>query len=264
MAGKIVPPPMTLPRATSPIPLYHQVFTILSQRISDGTYASNDKFATEDQLTAEFKVSRATIRQALDEMEREGLIVRRQGRGTFVATAHANPVGQRFRGSLADLQRERGRVGVGEVEAARSQEIPVRIARTLGLSGRVATVIRRIRLIDGQVFAFAVTYLPERYGRLLSQRDLTGSSLMHALRRRGVELVRARQSIRAQIADTTVSQRLRVHFGAPVLFVERVVFGRDGQPVEFVQAWYRGDVYEYSATLDLPAAAGRDIGAQLA
>jgi GntR family transcriptional regulator len=255
---------MTLPRAASPIPLYHQVFTILSQRISDGTYVANDKFATEDQLTAEFKVSRATIRQALDEMEKDGLIVRKQGRGTFVAATPAKPVGQRFQGSLADLLRATGRAGIGEVEIERGREVPVRIARTLRLPGRVATVVRRTRVMDGQVFAFTVNYLPDAYGRRLAGRDVAGASLMHALRRKGVELARARQSIRAQIADTTISERLQVHFGAPVLFVERVVYAPDDEPVEFAQAWYRGDVYEYSATLDLPDGADGDLGAQLA
>lgn len=256
---------MTLPRTESPIPLYHQVFTILSQRISDGTYGVNDKFATEDQLTAEFKVSRATIRQALDEMEKEGLIVRKQGRGTFVAEPAPSPIGQRFQGSLADLLHETGRAGVGDVEVGRSQEIPVRIAKTLRLSGRVATVIRRTRLMDGQVFAYTVNYLPEAHGRLLSRDELQAASVMHTLQSKGIELVQARQSIRAQVADTTVSQRLKVHFGAPVLFVERVVYGRDDAPVEFVQTWYRGDVYEYSATLDLPAdGPEQDLGSQLA
>jgi GntR family transcriptional regulator len=252
-----------MPEARSPVPLYHQVFTILSQRIADGTYPVDARFTTEDQLVAEFGVSRATVRQALDEMEKAGLITRKQGRGTFVASG-APSAGQRFRGSLADLMRETERATVGDVEIERGATIPGRIAELLHLEGGAGTTISRTLLMDGQVFAYTIDYLSEQVGALLALEELRNASLLHQLRVKGMPVERARQTIRAEVADTKVGGHLRINFGAPVLFVERTLFGPGREPVEFVQSWYRGDVYEYAVTLDLREGAPDTINSRLA
>ncbi len=256
---------MTISRhpAASPIPLYHQVYTVLYQRITDGTYATGQQLPTEDELALEFGVSRATIRQAVGELVRNGMLTRKQGKGTFVVETSPPAVGQRFRGSLSDLIRETRQTGVRAVEIERATHIPPRIAQLLELKEPIGTVIRRTRVMDGRVFAYTVNFLPERHGRLLSEAELESGSLMHTLESKGVSLVGAVQSIHAQVADLQVSQRLDIDFGAPVLFVERLIYGLRKRPVELVQSWYRGDVYEYTVTFDLKRQPS-DIGAQLA
>ena len=100
---------MGLPDASLSVPLYRQVFMMLRQRIVDREYAPGEQLLREDGLAAEFGVSRATIRQAIGELVRQGLVDRKQGRGTFVLPTSHPPLGQRFRGSLADLIAETDR-----------------------------------------------------------------------------------------------------------------------------------------------------------
>lgn len=237
-------------RATrSPIPLYHQVFVVLRQRIVDGTYPVGLKLAPEDELALEFGVSRATIRQAVDELVRLEMVSRQQGRGTFVMEAGDHAFGQVFSGTLADLGRETRRSRIRDVTVEHDEPIPARIARQLALDdGARGTIVRRVRTMDGAPFAYTVNFMPEAVGKLLSKRELRTTSLMELLERKGVTLASARQTIRAQLADIQVARSLGMAFGSPALFVERVLLDEKDEPVEFVQSWYRGDVYAYTVT----------------
>jgi GntR family transcriptional regulator len=242
---------MGLPDASLSVPLYRQVFMMLRQRIVDRVYAPGEQLLREDGLAAEFGVSRATIRQAIGELVRQGLVDRQQGRGTFVLPTPHPSLGQRFRGSLADLIAETDRAGVRQVEISHKSPVKQRIADVLGLDGNLATIVRRTRTVDGTLFAFTVNHLPEYYGRMMSVRELRRVGLMTLLESKGVRFASAQQSIRAELADVEVSTRLEMDFGGAVLFAERLLFDDQGGPVEFVQSWYRGDLYEYSVALAL-------------
>jgi GntR family transcriptional regulator len=234
----------------SPIPLYHQVFGVLRQRVADGTYAVGEKISPEDELAAEFDVSRATIRLAVDELVRLGIVSRQQGRGTFVERAGGEAFGQAFSGTLADLIDETRRSRIRSVDITHKVPIPGRIAEALQLAPPKGTVVRRVRTMDGRPFAYTVNFLSPAHGKLLTKRELSSQSLMDLLERKGVRLGSARQTIRAQLADVAVAESLEVGPGAAVLFVERLLLDEAGAPVEFVQSWYRGDLYEYTVTFD--------------
>jgi len=248
----------------SPIPLYHQVFAILRQRVLDGTYNEGDQFAPEDELAAEFDVSRATIRQAVGELVSSGLVSRKQGRGTFVLPAARSTLGQRFRGSLADLIAETRRAKVRSIEMEHDARIPAHIAELLQLEEAAGTIVRRSRIMDGEPFAHTVNYLPPAYGKLIDRKSLTRGSLMGLLESKGVRFSGGTQSIRAQLADTDTGTSLGIGFGAPVLFVERLLLGPDGEPVEVVRSWYRGDHYEYTVTFGDLGGSSSDMKHQFA
>lgn len=241
---------MPLVPVSSPMPLYHQVSGILLQRVLDGTYPSGSQLQPEDELAAEFDVSRATIRQAVGELVRAGLVTRKQGRGTFVLPTAQRGLGQVFRGSLVDLIRETKRGGIRDVSIARETLVPERVAEQLGLDPPQGTVVRRTRTIDQEAFAYTISYLNDERGNLLSEDELCSSGLMQLLESKGVAFASARQTICAQMGDPVVSQALSIPLGAPVLFVERVLFDAKTRPVEFVRSWYRGDLYEFTVTLD--------------
>ena len=233
------------------LPLYHQVAGILRQRIDDGIYPAGGKLLAEDELAAEFEVSRATIRQAVGELVMEGLVVRRQGRGTYVEAPGTNVRQQRFRGSLGDLIRESSRAKTRNVELSHNAPIPSRIAETLALDSPRGTIVRRTRIMDGRPFAYTTAYLPPDLGRKITAAGLRRKALMELLFDSGVELGSTTQTIRAQLADLDVCAQLDADLGAPVLFAERTVHDTSGRPVEYVRCWYRGDRYEYSITLGL-------------
>src|ERR1700744_3923567 len=150
------------------LPLYHQVAGILRQRIEDGVYPVGGRLLAEDELAAEFEVSRATIRQAVGELVMEGRVVRRQGRGTFVEARDKHVLQQRFRGSLGDLIRESNRAKTRNMELTHNAPIPRPIAEALQLDKPVATVVKRARTMDGQPFALTITYLPPEAGKKIS------------------------------------------------------------------------------------------------
>jgi GntR family transcriptional regulator len=251
---------VAVPDASLPVPLYRQVFGILRQRIVDSAYAPGEQLHTEDQLAEEFGVSRATIRQSVGELVRQGLVDRKQGKGTFVLPVTKKHLGQRFSGSLADLIVEAKRAGVKNVTIDYKASIPQRIADKLQLADTLATVVRRARTIDGYVFAFTKNYIPPRLGELITVGELKASGLMTLLESKNIRFALARQVIRAELADIEVSSQLTMDIGAPVLFVERLLIDENGQPVQFVQSWYRADLYEFSVTLNLAAASGEGPG----
>jgi GntR family transcriptional regulator len=238
------------------LPLYHQVAGILRQRIEDGIYPVGGRLLAEDELAAEFDVSRATIRQAVGELVMEGLVVRRQGRGTYVETRDALALQQRFRGSLGDFIYESHRAETRDLELSHDAQVPVHIAETLQLDGPRGTIVKRTRTMDDQPFALTVAYLPPDLGRHLTQAGLRKKALMELLADNGVILSSAKQAIRAQLADLDVCSQIGVQVGAAVLMVERIVHDSTGRPVEYVRSWYRGDRYEYAVTLDLMSGPG--------
>lgn len=234
----------------SPIPLYHRVYTVLRQRIIDGTYSPGTQLGTEDQLAAEFEVSRATIRQAVGELVREGMLSRQQGRGTFVLPSAYDTLGHAFRGPLADL------ILAGEVHRTKLREITIKddaplpesVARRLMLKTPRGTVVTRIRFNGEQPFAYTIDYLHPELGRLVTKRELRQSGLMQLLQDKGLTIQSAHQTIRAQLSDPLVSQGLHVPLGSAVLFVERLVLDQNAKPIEVFRSWYPGEIYEYTVT----------------
>jgi GntR family transcriptional regulator len=236
---------------TLPLPLHHQVAAVLRQRVADAEYPEGKRLASEDVLAAEFSVSRATVRQAVGALVQEGIVVRKQGSGTYVRPQNTRILRQRFRGSLGDLIRESHNAAPRDIEVSHEQPVPPAIAAALNLETPFATIVRRTRMMAGEPFAYTVTYLPGDLSGQITPEVLSRSALMEVLMHDGVELASATQSIRAQLADSELCAKIDVDLGAPLLYVERIVRDSTERPVEFVRTWYRGDRYEYTVTLEL-------------
>lgn len=247
-----------------PLPLYYQVLSVIRQRIMDRSYAPGERLASEDELAAEFAVSRATIRQAVGELVRQGMVVRQQGKGTFVQDMAHYASGQRFRGSLADLISETQRTKVLTVEVLHGVVFPEQVVDAFGGLASTGTLVRRQRTMDGQVFAYTVNYLPEPFGSMVSKDELQTTGLMTLLEQKGVVFVGGHQAIRAELADVEVARWLDADFGSPVLFIERVLVDAGGSPCELIYSHYRGDRYEFTVSLELTDKEGSAIRAQLA
>jgi GntR family transcriptional regulator len=233
----------------SAIPLYHQIANVIHSRIMEGAHPVGSLLPTEEELVEQFQVSRGTIRQAIGLLVQIGVVRRRRGSGTWVIPSQA--LGQRFRGSLASLIAENWRAQVRDVEVERNVEIPARISALLALREPKGVIVRRVRTMDGQTFGYTVNYMSTAMGRKISEEELRNLSLMWLLESKGIKFVSATQSIRARLADLETSRRLEVPCGAAILFVERVMYGAHRTPVELVQTWYRGDLYEYAVTVNL-------------
>ncbi|WP_238015723.1 GntR family transcriptional regulator [Dactylosporangium sp. AC04546] len=233
------------------VPLYGQVLSILRQRILDGVYTVGQQLQPEDLLAAEFSVSRTTIRQAVGELVAQGLVNRRQGKGTFVMPLAADLQSRRYGASLSDPEgfAVPPRNEVIRTEFEKDGHVPARIAKLLELEAPVAPLIRRTRSLDSLVVSYAENFVSTRYAHLVTAAEVRKTGLTSLLETKGVQPGHIEQRIRAEQADIEISQRLEQEFASPVLYAERLLLGVDQQPIKFRRSWYPADLFEYRVSL---------------
>ncbi|MFZ5815150.1 MAG: GntR family transcriptional regulator [Bacillota bacterium] len=236
-----------------PIPLYYQIKTRLLEQIESGQLKPGDRVPSERELTDRYGVSRMTARQALVELETQGVLVREQGKGTFVATPKFEQPLALLTSFTEDMRRRGLRAGA-QVLSAGLVPAERRAARDLGLA-ETARVYRleRLRLAGGEPMALETSHLAaDRFPGLL-ELDLENRSLYALLRERyGVELARASQSLEAVPADARLAEILRVREGTPLMLMERLSRDPQDRPVELVRSYYRGDRYRFVTELLAP------------
>jgi len=197
-----------------------------------------------------FGCSRITLRRALDRLESEGLVLRRRGSGTFARPiASSPPIRANLRGLFENLLAMGLKTKVRLVEFA-YVTASAEIAQQLELpSNTIVQKAVRVRSHRGVPFSHLTTYVPEDIGRSYQQLDLAAKPLLQLLERAGVKVSRAAQVITAKLADVSVAPLLELDIGAPLLCVKRQVRDQDDRVVEYIEALYRPDLYEYHMAL---------------
>lgn len=232
------------------VPLYHQIFVLLRNRIYSGEISAGELIPGEQELCAEFGVSRITAKRALNELANAGLAVRERGKGTRVVKSPPPPsVTASIEGwleniSLMGLVTEARVLEFGYVAA--NEDIAHALEVDHGVEVQRAV---RVRLLDGKPMSYLVTYVPSGIGRQFDHGDLNTRPLIHLLERAGVDVASARQTISATVADAQVSTALGVHAGAPLIEVRRIVRDASGVPVEYIRVLYRPDVYRIEMSM---------------
>jgi GntR family transcriptional regulator len=236
------------------VPLYYQLENLLREKINSGKFSPGDRLPTESDFIEEYQVSRITVRQALGALAAEGLIERRQGRGTFIAerkTRKRHFEGTtHLTGSLDELIEMGLDTPVKTLEMNRV-EADSHEAELLQIKvGEPVYRLKRVRLRDGKPYSFLVNYLPAHIGAQLTREELNSGALLQTIEQRlGYRLRDARQQVKAELADPFVANLLDVRIGAPLLSIERTVYAADGKPVEYVHTLYRSDLFSYSVYL---------------
>lgn len=232
--------------SASPIPFYAQIKETLRSRILDGTYKPHQQMPSESEMIEAFKVSRITVRQALNDLQKEGLIFKIHGKGTFVSKAKA------FQ-ELGRLQ------GFGEAMSRMGHEIYNRLLglKTVAASAAVAerlqieprtpvTEIRRARYLNREPISVDVTYVSEALGQRLAREDLATRDIFLIMENDyGIALGCADLQIESMMADSANARLLRVSEGSPILRIERLTFTAEHQPLDFEYLYYRGDAFQY-------------------
>jgi GntR family transcriptional regulator len=234
-----------------------QVYLLLRDRITSGRLEDGGALPGEQALAAEHGVSRVTVRRALAELEREGLVARRRGAGTFVlGDCGAKPIIADISDVLANL------VAMGRDTAVRLisfgyREAPASVAGALCLKPRERVQYSvRVRLIDGLPFSYLVTHVPERLGVTYTEADLASRPLLALLEGAGVKVERATQDVTATLASPDVAAALEVETGSPLIGVTRTVFSSGGEGVEHLTALYRPDRYTLRLEMRRKVSAG--------
>ncbi len=240
--------------ASSRIPLYYQLENVLREKITSGVFEAGDKLPTENALIDEYGVSRITVRQALQALSEDGLIERKQGRGTLVAARKSRK--KRFTGTIhltgsLDELIEMGMDTPVKVLEMNRVEADQHEAESLEIKvGTPIYRLKRLRLNEGKPFGMIVNYLPEAIGSELTMAELSSGALLHTMETKlGLNLDNALQQIHAELADPYVAKLLDVRVGTALLSIERTVYTNENKPVEYLHTLYRSDLYGYSVKL---------------
>jgi len=234
------------------VPLYHQIQHLIRHRIHGGLYPPGTQIPSEHDLCRELNVSRVTLREALRELVRESLLVKVQGKGTFVSSnppKRLAPV--RYTGFLEDMQERVRKLRVTDVEIV---QVPATtdLKTALQLSPATAelTLIKRLRHIDDEPFSYTQNYLPNEIGQRIRAKDLFSTPLLKILQEDlRIPILRARETIEAAPADPDTARRLDIPVLYPVMHMTRVMYTTGDRPFELVDIYYRADKYHYSVNM---------------
>jgi GntR family transcriptional regulator len=234
----------------SAVPLYSQVRERLRERIQDGTYAPQAKLPAESELGTIFGVSRITVRQALNDLQKEGVIFTVPGKGTFVAKPRPSQDLNRLEGFGEAMSRKGHRI-VNRVLKHATVEASDEVAARLGLApGRPVTEINRVRFLDRDPVSFEVTWLPTSVGERLRHENLAERDIFLILETDyAIALGHADIQIGAVNAEPELAGLLGVAPGTALLRIERLTFAQDGTPLDYEHLYVRGEAFQYALRL---------------
>lgn len=233
------------------IPKYYQLANILREKIEAGEWQPRTPIPSERQLEVQYNVSRTTIRQAIDYLERQGYIYREHGRGTFVSPQKLQKGMQELTSFSEDLLRR----GIQPGQIIRSIEY---LTPSEGILHRLelpkdARVLRvdRIRLGDNTPIGLQTTYLAIDENQVLSREDIEASGSLYRLLQDKLNIIptEADETLEVTLATPEEATLLQIKPGAPLLLTERLTYDQYRRPIEFVKILYRGDRYRYLTRL---------------
>ncbi|WP_137895198.1 GntR family transcriptional regulator [Ramlibacter sp. 2FC] len=235
-------------------PLYQQIKGLILQSLEAGEWKPGETIPSEIELAARFRVSQGTVRKAIDELAAENLLVRRQGKGTFVATHAEHHVQYRFlklvpdngdvnsegpaQRDIVDCKRLRASADVARALALRTGDPVLQVRRVLSFAG-VPTILDDMWLPGGPFKGLTAERLADYHGPMYALFETEF----------GVRMVRAEEKIRAVLPDATQSRLLAVTPTTPLLSVERVAYTYNDVPMELRRGLYRTDSHHYRNAL---------------
>lgn len=221
-------------------PVYKRIQDSIRTRIEASELHPGDPVASERELARLHKVSLMTARHALAGLEREGLVERRRGAGTFVAQPkiHFNKLM-----SYTEHMSARGLVPRSRVLIAKIVEHDAEVAARLALPATTPLIkIERLRETGDEPFALETCYLPAKEFANLAEFPLGRTSLFATLQQEyGVELAYADEEVDATTAEANIAELLQVHRGAAVLRIRQVIYSTNGKPTIYVVGFYRSE-----------------------
>lgn len=236
-------------------PLYQQIKVLMLQSLQSGEWKPAESIPSENDLATRFKVSQGTVRKAIDELAAENLLIRRQGKGTFVATHAEQHVQYRFlrlfpdngnpdsegpaQRHIIDCKRLRASSEVARALALRPSDPVLQVRRVLSFAG-TPTILEDLWLPGTAFKGLTAERLAEYDGPMYGLFETEF----------GVRMVRAEEKIRAVLPDTEQSELLHVAAQVPLLSVERIAYTYNDVPMEMRRGLYLTDTHYYRNTLN--------------
>ena len=247
--------PAAPPQDSTPAfsPLYQQIKALLMRSLQACEWKPGEVIPSEMDLAVRFRVSQGTVRKAIDELAAENHLVRRQGKGTFVATHAEEQTQYRFLRLTPDDGATAGRLQRRLLECRRMRA-PAEMARMLDLkAGEAVVEVRRLLLSGETPVVLDELWLSGPLFKGLTAERLAGwRGPMYGLFEAefGVRMIRAEEKLRAVAASADNASLMAVPVGAPLLSVERLSFTYGNKPVEVRRGLYNTAAYHYRNELN--------------
>lgn len=228
-------------------PLYQQIKSLILDALENGQWKPGEMIPSEVELAAKYQVSQGTVRKAIDELALENFVVRRQGKGTFVATHQEDQVQYRF----LRLASDDGQAvqTVSKTISCEHKSAPKEISKLLNLLDNSKVIhIRRLLLVGSKPIVFEDIWLPaDEFSGLTTEVLVDWKGPMYALfeSQFGIHMVRATEKLKAVKANLICKELLKVDAEFPLLSVERVSFTYADKPVEVRQGFYSTENHHY-------------------
>jgi GntR family transcriptional regulator len=235
----------------SHIPYYIQLMDLLKDQVSKDKWHPGDQIPGEQDLCETYGVSRTVVRQALRELEFQGVINRRKGKGTFISVPKISEgLVQKLTGFYQDMV-ERGHIPGTKVLHQKIIPANEKIAHYLKIQpGADVIDIQRLRFIDNEPIQLVTTYIPYELCPSLVKVDLTNRSLYAFLEKEyGIFPARGQRYIEAVLSNETEARLLDIEKGAPLLMLDSISYSDSGQPIEYYHALHRGDRSRFEVEL---------------
>ena len=233
------------------IPKYFQLANILRTKIEEGEFAPQDAIPSERQLEEQYNLSRPTIRQAIDLLERQGFLYRIHGKGTFVSPPKLQK-GILELTSFSEDMRNRG-LEPGQRILEFGLMVPsAKILTQLNLhSGDQVLRIKRVRLGDDDPIGIQDSYLALRKDQVITREEIEEKGSIYTILQQkfGVFPTEADETLEVTLATPEEAELLQIPVGSPLLLNERILWSQDRKAIEFVRILYRGDRYKYYVRL---------------
>ena len=250
-------PETTAPPGQTPAfsPLYQQIKVLILKGLQAGEWRPGEPIPSEMELAARFRVSQGTVRKAIDELAAENLVIRRQGKGTFVATHSAQQVQYRFLRLMPDSWDVSGE-GPAERQIVDCKRLraPADVARSLALqTGDAVLQLRRVLAFQGTPTIVEDVWLPgSPFKGLTAERLASYGGPMYALFETefGVHMVRAEEKIRAVLPHAEQCALLKTDAQTPLLSVERIAYTYNDAPMEMRRGLYLTSKHYYRNALN--------------
>lgn len=229
--------------------IYYKIFEYYKNQILTNQMKSGQKMPTEEAICEFFNASRITTRHGLEMLVNQGLIVKIQGKGTFVSEKKASLQLNELTGFSAEM-RMLGKEPSTIVLGVNLVEPSEKVAEKLNLPlGRKVYVIERIRCADGIKMALEKVSLPFHFVPDINKYDVSKSLYTILSEKYMIEAAWATETLEAALSNQKISETLDIKANSPVLHIERTSYDRDNNIYEYTESIYRGDKYKFTATM---------------
>ncbi len=231
------------------ITYYFQLSNQIRLQIDNGDLREGEKLPKEVDLARIYNISRVPVRQALGLLEKDGLIVRKRGKGTFVKIQEEDSTAVRLSGILAKIKNKNT---TRKILSMNTRVVNKKIADYFSSENNFSlSVFKRVISQNDKPYCFTCHYVPSKIGKQINRKQMKEKNMLEILNKDlGFEVGNVKQEFEARNASNEVAKVLSLSVMSPILFVKTFVADKQGNPIEYSEIFYPGDTHRYSIELE--------------